>query len=334
MANKLNELRCSTTGGNVGRGDCDIEKGPIIGSIAVPRGFKFDFADTATTAAFHAALEAAAIDDDYNARFMPIYTYQEITPAGDEAQEETLASGLIRRLRDGKVAYDFVLTEGMNVHRNLKASIDGRHAQYDILDVTNQGDGTYGVWGTKALTGVDTVLKGYTMERLNVNKYTPNIYTAGSRFAISLGYADNNQVEKNWAVMILDTNPLETMTGLMSVTLTATSPTDVTIAVKALTSWGKDLREDYGTELANALAWSVVNRKIGSADYGEAITVASVAATATGWTLTIAATGVDSDNPGTGEDVGVTLAAPSVLAGLTPPFEGYESAGEITVTLG
>lgn len=333
--NKLNLLTCSVTGGNVGRGDCDIEKGPLVGHIAIPRDHEFAYAATDTATAFETALIAGAIADDYNSRFMPIYSYQEITPAGDDVQEETLASGLIRRLRDGKVAYDFLLTEGMNVHRSLKASIDGRHAQYDVLEVTKQDGGKFGVWGTKAQdTSLNNVMAGYRLERLNVNKYTGNVYSAGSRFTLSMGYADNDEVEKNWAVMILDRNPLEQMAGLMSVILTTvTSPTATTIHTKLITTWGKDLIDDYAAAFAQAGAWKVVNRKIGSADFGDEITVASVAATATGWTITIAATGVDSDNPGTGENVGISLRAPSVLAALTTPIVGLEGYEEVTVEL-
>lgn len=332
---KLNELRCAIGGGNVGRGDCDIDKGPIIGLILVPRGHKFAYAETASVSAFEDALEAGGINDDYNSRFMPVYTFQEITPTGDDVQEETLASGLIRFLRDGKIGYDFVLTEGKNVHRSYKSSIHGRQAQYDALEVTNQGDGTYGIWGTeKQDASGNNVPAGYRLERLSVNKYTGNIYSAGSRFVMSVGYADNNEVDKNWAVMIVDQNPLDLITGLMSVKLTTvTSPTATTIHTKLVTTWGKDLLDDYSAAFAQSGAWKVVNRKVGSADYGDEITVASVAATSTGWTITIAATGVDSDNPGTGENVGISLRAPSVLAGLTTPIEGLEGYEEVVVEL-
>lgn len=334
--NKLNVLRCAVAGGNVGRGDCDVEKGPIVGLILVPRLHKFAFADTASVSAFEDALIAGSIDDDYNDRFMAVSTFQEITPTGDDAQEETLASGLIRRLRDGKIGYDFLLTEGKNTHRSYKSALDGRHSQYDALEVSNQGDGTYIVWGTDAQDDDDNnVNSGYRLERLNINKYTGNVYTAGPRFTMSIGYADNNQVDKNFTMMVLDRNPIELMEGLMTVNLTTvTSPTAVTIHAKFITSWGKDLIEDYAAELAQAGAVVVKNRKVGSADYGDEITVASAAATSTGVTYTIAATGVDSDNPGTGQKVGIALRAPSVLAGLTAPFSGFEGGDEVEVTLG
>lgn len=318
----------------MGRGECDIEKGPLIGHIGIPRQHKFDEADTESGEAFLDVLAEGSQNDSYAARFMPIYTYAEITPTGDEAQTETLANGQIRRLRDGKIGYDFLVVEGMNVFRNFKASIDGRQGQYDVLEVTNQGDGTYGIWGTKAKDeDSNTVLAGYRLERLDVSKYTPSVYTAGARFTVSTGYADNNQVDKNWAVIIVDSNPFDVMTGLMSVDITATSPTALTIAVRATTTWGVDLNTDNSAALAQVGLWKVVNRKVGSADYGDVITVASVAPTSTGVTLTLAAVGVDSDNPGAGQKVGVSFVAPSVAGALTTPLIGYES-DEVIVTLG
>jgi hypothetical protein len=334
-ANKLNLLRCGNAGGgNLGVGDCDIEKGPVIGNIAIPRGFKFSLADTASESAFEAALAAGSVNDSYASRMFGILEYVGITDTGEAPKIETLPNGVKRRTFDSVYGYEYLMVAGAYYHKALKSTIDGKHLSFDLLEVTKQGDGTYAVWGTnKSDTSNNNVMGGRRPSQINVGRLMGNDYTKGQQFTVGIGFQDNNEIEKNWAVMILENNPLDLMVGLMSVQLILTSSSATVIHMKAITSWGKDLLDDFSTAIAQVGLISVKNRDIGNSHYGNAITVSAIAADATGWAITIAATGTDPDNPGSGKQVGVSWVAPSVAEALSTPVVGFEATEQL-VTLG
>lgn len=327
MASKLNKLQCFSGGGNVGRPECDIIPGLEIGAIIVPRGYKFDPADLVDDESFLAALEAAAVADDPRQRIFVIGTFYTPSASGEAAQTETIGP-VTRRLRNATIQHDFVMLDGKIYHSNLVQALDDKAGQYDYLKITEQTGGMFAVWGAREQddTSGDDTMGGYRLRTLYVSDDSDAIDGTGYRFTVTRGFADSNQVNVNFAVMEIGFNPISEVDGLQTVKLKATSTTATTIQVKATTGNGsQDIHDIYDTELSAATAWIVKNADSTSPNMGNAITVASVANNATGWTLTIAATGVDPDNPGSGKRVSVQMAAPSVLGAAPINVDGLES---------
>jgi hypothetical protein len=332
MANKLNKLDCFVVGagGNVGRAACDFEPGPLIGEIYGPRNMTFLRADTVDEATFLAALIASSKDDNYQARTFTIGTYQTVTPSGEAKVEKTFDNGTKRTLRKATRQDDMVLTEKKCYHTSVQKTLDGQQSSLGVIEIHDQLDGTFAIYGRNALDAqAEEVMGFFPLSTLDVSIYQPRTYGDVGQFTVTRGFQSATQVDTEYAVFIADFNPIDAIIGLLTAKLNATStgPTNITVT-GAAGCGSQDLRTNFGGDLAVVPAWEVTNTLTGGV-----ITVASVALTSTGYALTIAATGVDSDNPGTGGSVTVKLVSPSALAGLTVPVEGIES-NVVTVTLG
>lgn len=320
--NKLNALICYLTYGNTGESDCDIEEDFPVGDLLIPRGKTFTAAETATATAFATAIQAGLVDDDPNDRFYWIGDYDGITPTGEAPVVESFGSGRKRQIRRGTVGADLLIACGKQKAAQL-IKFSGKHGQFDAIRL----DRSNVIWGRTSTTqaGV-SVLGGRELSNLFVGDYMANDGSKGGQLTVSMEYRDSKQVNETFGYVQMDSNPMDDGTGLISVLLTGSSSAQTTITITGKTAYGGDLHALYATELAVVSAFRVFN----AATRG-VITVSAVAATTTGWTITIPVPGTDPDNPGTGNLVAVSLALPSILDGLNVP--GIES-NEILVTLG
>lgn len=322
--------------GNIFRPDCPFVPGVEIGGIIGPRSMVFAAGDTADSDAFRDALEAAAAADESNERIFIVGRYQDNAPSGEAAQDQTFASGLKVRTREATMQDTMTLVEDKIYHTAVKQTLHNKQARFGYLKVLDQGAGKYAVIGRKTRDGSGNIVQGFL--GLNVLQVSDYIYPTPSTrgtFTLDRGFSSPSDVDNNYTVILLDFNPLDEINGLKTVDLFATStgPTNVTVT-GTLSSGTTDLRGLFGADLAVVGAWKAFNDELGDANYGDEITIASVALSGTkAYALTLAATGVDPDNPGTGKRVRVKLTVPSALAALTPAVEGIES-DEATVLLG
>lgn len=318
MANKLDQLDCFlNNGGNTGQGDCGFTPGLLIGHIYGPKKKEFTANEVADADALLAALQAGAKDDTYSDRLFVVKTYEEWNPEGEARQEHTSGGGIKRETRPASQQTGATVYGDKPYHTAVQKTLHNQQRTLGVLDVYKQGNGKYAVVGLKRVTSAgDRTMGFFPLANLVVSTYNyPNATTPGN-FVVSTGYADAQQHDNEQRVMLFDSNPLEEIEGLVSAQIYATSSAATSIHVKIFDSYGIDLRDKYETELEDVSAFKVYNDDPASANRGNEVTISTVDADATGWTLTIAATGTDPDNPGSGKYVRVAGAAPSVLDGL------------------
>lgn len=327
---KLNELNCAAGAvGNIARPACEFDPGHEVGTIFLPVSFEFTEAETASEDAFRAALLAHSIDDDANDRIFGVSQYEDWSPSGEAAQDQTFGSGLKRRVREATMQTDYTLVQGKYYHKAVKLTLHNKQSRFSALRVFNQGDGTYVTVGSKKEdVSLNDVLGGFSINSLNVSDYIYPVSGTVGTFTVQLGFTNPIDVDTNFALIQTSFNPLDVIEGLQSVELTATSTGPTNVTVRGLIPGTGDLSANYGADLAVVGAWVVKNAEPGSADFGDDITITTVTQSGVNYVLTLATTGVDTDNPGTGGRVSVNLAAPSVLSGLVTPVEGIEGIVE------
>lgn len=332
---KLNELDCFLgAAGNIARPDCPFEPGVEIGGLIIPRAFEFTAADTGSEDAFLDALVEASIADDSSERLFAVGRYQDNAPSGEAAQDQTFASGLKRRTREATMQDTMTLAEDKIYHSAVKSTLHNKQSRYAYLKVLDQGGGKYAIVGAKRrdVNGL-AVMGGFALSTLQVSDYIYPTYSTVGSFTLDRGFSSPSDVDTNFAVMLVNFNPLDEINGLGTVDLFATSTVLNTIHVTGSISNGTtDLHELHGAALADIDAWEVTNAEPGDPNIGNVIgPLVSVTESSTGYTIVIPATGVDPDNPGTGKTVQVNLVVPSLLAGLTPPVEGIEGSATTVV---
>lgn len=317
MANKLGQLNCFlSNGGNVGQGDCGFTPGLLIGHIYGPKKKEFTASEVADADALLTALQAGTKDDTYSDRLFPVKQYRDWAEGGEARQEQTFGDGTKRETRPATQQMNATIYGDQHYYRGVQKALHNKQGSLGALDVYNQGDGTFAVVGRMTTDASGNRVMGFFgLSSLTVGVYTKATGTTVPNFIVSTGYSDAIEHDTEFVVMLFDTNPLEEIEGLVSAQIYATSSAATTIHVKLVDSYGIDLINTYATELADVTNFKVYNDDPGSANRGNEVTISAVAADATGWTLTIAASGTDPDNPGTGKYVRVAGSAPSVLEG-------------------
>lgn len=333
MATKFGTLNCSTSaGGNIARPDCEFKPGTHIGSIFLRDGDVFASADLDSSAAFKAALEAKLKADSPGDRAFIVGKYRAWNPTGEAAQDQTFDDGTKVRTREGTVAYDLTLIEGKYYHKAVKETLHNQSSGFDEVLIFDQGTGKYVAYGTnrESATPGDYDMGGHALDSLTVSNYQRTTGSAVGQFTMGIGYTDAIELDTNFFLIELDFNPLAQVDGLTSVSISATSTGPTNITVKGAIPGSGSLASKFGSDLAVAGAWVATNEEAGDANEGNEITISTVTLSGENYVVTIAATGTDPDNPGTGAQVGIRLAAPSVLEGLTIPVLGIESNKALT----
>lgn len=323
MANKLNAFACYTEHGNTGHSDCDVEPDFPLGDLLIPHGHTFSLAETATSDAFIAAIQAGLTDDNPDTRFFFLGYYEDNKGTGEAPVTESFASGRKRTVRRGTVGWDNIVADGMLKYKQ-HFIFSGRHREFDAIRI----DKSYVAWGRTTKDGSgNNVLGGRFLNNLFISNYAETDGSKGGQWTVSLECLDAQQVNRHFGLVQMDSDPFDAGTGFISIELinpTSSGPTNITIQAK--TVYGADLHDLFPSELAVVGAW-----KLRNALTKATITISAVSSNANGWTISPTAAGTDPDNPGTGGKVLLSLAAPSVLDGLN--VSGFES-DEIEITLG
>ena len=320
----LNNIDCGIQLGNTGSSACDFAPGIFKQYLAVPRGFAFSVANTASPEAFIAAVQAGLNADNPLNRFYWLGSAESYTIQGEAAVRQTGGLGNSREVRQATKGEELQIWAGINTYREQRLTFHGKQTQFDLLKFDDQ----YVMWGKKVTVGADQRLGGYRPADISFSNYMEPDGTNGAMYNVNITYVNANEMNTQFAAFKVGSDVFGASTGLISVDISATStgPTNVTVTAK--TAYAADLFLKYPDELAVVGAWDVVNALTKAA-----ITITAVAKTGNGWSITIAATGTDPDNPGTGQDVLVSLKVPSALAALTIPVTGIVSDKQ-RVTLG
>lgn len=238
MANLLTGLVCANTARNTGTNLCVANFGDVKGIIMVPAGVSYTPTQTATGAAFLAALQASAKNVNKALRIYPIIMGQGgVELANVDATTESSGYGDIRTLLDAKTGITMSFW-GMGPCWNANAmSFNRQESSWRAFLV--DADGT--VAGTVLPNGNMT---GYRLSRFYVSQRTLAVGTAGEVITINIQLQDGyNEFGKNWAYVKTD-NAYTSLTGLndiylKNITSTVTpTPAAGTYYIQVLASCG------------------------------------------------------------------------------------------------
>lgn len=299
---ELNKISCFVSGANTGYGDCVLSPGVIAGAFLVPK----DFALTAEQITnLQASLTAAAQAADPKQRIYPIHYFEELADGTEELVLATLGYGGKYPVRDGDYDWGFRFVQGgLCLSKALaKFSGIGKYALfYDVNGV---------LIGHKS----GELLKGVPLNFFYSTPWRPSdgstVPFYAARFSFKPWY-----INQEVGFVDADFN-LATIEGLEDVALKNGASVRPALKVTAFVGCSKDnLYDTYSVELAAPTAWVA---KIAGAVV--AISAVGVDAANSGWTITLDDT--DPNYAAAPAPITLSLADPTVLAGLD--VAGFES---------
>lgn len=262
MADIKNVANCASPDSvfNVGLPPCDLAKKKIKGVIFADKGVRFNTSDTASVAAFIAAVKAKT----YAARGGRVYPIWDVLNFEDSTGDPS--TGSVGNLSTATVVTNDAVPvfrfgyNGTEARHQRMAAMNG--ASVDMFIVDDQ----WAVYGT--LDGGEfagfSVLQAYPYTSKFIVSDTVNQYS----FRVTLGditeYRDNSQY-------IVTNSGLSAAAGLVNVQLSELSKTGGAVKVLAIADGGTNLEPLYTTAISG-LTWTAKNLETGAS-----FTVTSVA---------------------------------------------------------
>ena len=307
---------CGSIGVNVGPVPCDVTRG--LPRFIFLGGKVFQPSDYASPSAFTTAFKAAAkLANGNTSKLFPLPEIQGNTPKTDANKEGTLGYGFKQVLLEGRPAYEFDVLIGQTQFQKL------RKLNRQIIPAFTCDDGN-NCWGVAKSDGTFVGNDVYFF-------ITGNEFGDGSKnivAKITLSFVSVTDFHDASAYFPIAFNPHE-VKGLLDVVLIETAAHTANvfhIAANVLTAklgTSINLVGDYGTALAATGMWVV---KVVAT--GVSHTITSVAATTTGWDLTLDNTQFTALS--SGAKLTIALADPTTLDGAN--VTGVENINPLTVT--
>lgn len=322
----IDELFCNVVGLNTGQVGCSVVLKAAKNIILLPVGTEID--DTTTP---KATLEALLLADNPAARaYMLPAEIQEVTDNTSEPTNIEWAYGAVVTQYYGIPNYTFMIGNLSLGAMEAMQQFNGKAGEYELA-IIDQDDQ---IIMNKYINDDDeTVMRGFSLT---------NIFTGGMRIrnkesdnakmgtAMQVVFSNPKQFNEGNALVWKTGIDLERLPRMNTLTLSQkTAPdasriVDIKVMVNSRTNFAST---QYRALLAVVGAWK------GSVTVGgAALTVSAVSiVTVSGddvYRVTFAATNYPS-SPAT---FATDLQAPSVLAALTAPLKGFESAGALTLT--
>lgn len=293
MADLKNLANCASPDSvfNVGIPPCDLAKKKIKGVIFADKGVRFSTGDTASVAAFIAAVKTKAAA----ARGGRVYPMFDILNFEDSTGDP--ATGSVGNLstativtNDAVPAFRFGYNGTEARHRRVSAMAG---AQLDMFIVDDQ----WAVYGT--LDGADfagfSVLQAYSYTSKFIVSDSVNQYSFRVTLADITEYRDNS-------VYVVTNSGLSAASGLVNVQLTELSKVGGAVKVLAIADGGTNLEPIYTTAIS-ALTFTAVNLETGVAHVVTSVADAPaddaylVTLDATAWTALTAGDRVQISGP-------------------------------------
>lgn len=262
MADIKNVANCASPDSifNVGLPLCDLAKKKIKGVIFADKGVRFSTSDTASVAAFIAAVKAKT----YAARGSRVYPIWDVLNFEDSTGDPS--TGSVGNLSTATI----VTNDAVPVFRFGYNGTEARHsrmaamnaAQVDMLVVDDQW-AVYGTIDGDEFAGY-SVLQAYAYTSKFIVADTVNQYSFRVTLADITEYRDNSQY-------IVTNSGLSAAAGLVNVQLSELSKTGGAVKVLAIADGGTNMEPLYTTAIS-ALTWTAKNLETGAAH-----TVTSVA---------------------------------------------------------
>jgi hypothetical protein len=301
----LNNISCTTEGGNTGYGSCFLNPKNIVGGFIVPKDFELATADLATSAATIAKLEAGTLLAAAS-RVYPLPRFENLTDNTEEATLQTLGYGGLHKTREGRYNWTYQFVDGGLCLSNALRKFNGKKVYVIFFDA----DGL--VVGQK----VGTSIKGIPMTLFDAKPFKLNDGSNVAAYNVQFIF-EALYINENIGFSAAEVADLVDIQGLQNIVLTAgTRSTNVLKATAKYGCDGEDVYDLYSTELAVVTAW------VAKTPAGVVLDITSVAVDAniSGWTITLDAADPDYT---VGVDVSLSLGTPAVLDGLG--VSGFES---------
>lgn len=310
MATILGLNSCETGRANTGIVKCFKDFKRIIGLFLVSDDFYIPNAELGNSDDAIEFLRAAARADSAGQRIYPVFNLDNPTNNSDTPTVQTFSDGREVTVREGLFKWGWQIVEGgWDLHKSLRKfnSNGAWNALFVDADFTLIGsektDGLYGFDLTKNWANVMALAGGDAVTNYPFEVQFPQYLED------TLNYAN------------LD-GRLRDVKGLRDITLISNAWNATTgVANVTVLTGGYNLAADFAATLVQTAAWKAYNFTTGGV-----ITITGVTLVDDGKNFSVNLSEVDADYPTvTGDKLVLTLVAPSVLAGLTPPIIGFEA---------
>lgn len=257
MANVLNYFPCALLGANTGVGSCYLDIKNIVGCIIVPSGTTFSVANTATSAAFIAALSASTVAPK-DSRAYPIQAFGEIKDGSESAVSEKLGYGVELIVRDGTYKWAFRILKGGFCLSKALRQFNSMNVDVFFVDASGL------VFGQKRVSSTGVASFGGVpqyqiyQEPFKINDGSKNtIYMQNFAFA-------GNAFDSMGAVQLQESD-FENILGLQNIVLTsATRVVNVSTVGGVAGCVGGDLGVAFGSGLAVPALWTLQDSVTGN----------------------------------------------------------------------
>lgn len=310
----INTIDCAALTKNVGIGTCFLHPGQMKGAVIVRS--TYEVLTASITTGLVAKLKTDAIGPK-GSRVYPVHNFVSVTNNTEEPVLETLGYGNRQFVRDGVMDWLFRIDQssgGVSLQNALRSFNLGKWAVlfYDI-----QADGKQVFYGVKTATGI----KGIPLQVLNARPWMPSDGSTATQYNIQFVF-DVKYINDLLGFVVAEADPT-TIEGVQDITLSGTNASNV-VTVKAHdVAAGVDLKDIYGTELADDAVW------VATGDGASlAITSVATAADPNSFTVTLDSTAYSALT--NGDVVTLNLVAPSALA--AAQIAPFEAAAAISFT--
>lgn len=307
MAN-INEINCTDLAGNTGLNACVVDVKNIVGVLIAPRGFEFD------TTNLQATLRAATLNASKVLRLYPLWDFETTKDQSEDKVVQTLGTGSKQVVREGFNDWSFQFVSGGLLLSQQLRKFNGK--AWDVFFVDAQGL-ILGIAGSTA-TKMKAIPLGASGGYIWTAPFKLNDASKIAEYMIQFVF---NQKYVNDFVKFVkaDFDLPSTLFGLQNIDITElASTTPGTYNIQLKNDIGSNLGDQYATELADPLLWSVKNSLTGAV-----ISVTGVTYDAVGKKFVIVVTTTSPPYPAALGKIDISLVDPTALD--TAGVSGYEA---------
>jgi hypothetical protein len=313
------DLDCEQQVVYTGVSDCPFNPGLPKFFAAIPRGKTYTQAEWDDIVNI---LAAAATENPFSTRVLPIGPIITMTDNSEEAVTENTDYGVILDVREGTIIWTVRFGYGLGEHLQMK-NLAGKHNSYDFL--IGFATGIAGTTRRDAVTG-DIQYGGFRFSYIGVLNPKFRTGTTKENYSMTIQIADSEQLTKRMTFKTLDTVDISDVPGVQEVIMSGTvnaSPAGSVDIAPLIKFGGKSLVEIYGGDVADITLFDATNFLTGNV-------ITLTGATIVAGKIRLQADTTDPDYPAAAAKWTITPApiADWVAAGIV----GYEISNTVTVT--
>lgn len=283
--------------------------------ILLDSGVEFDDSDMADIETLVDAIKDAT-RDDRGSRAYPIMSLSNFEDKSKEPTKAAIGNLSIQEvtMQQGVPSFTFQHYKGELFHKQLAAA---QNANLKLMII----DENYVLYGTVTSDGK---LTGFSLAEFYVQLAKFATASEPAKYPFDVTLNDITEYKENLGLVQLDSTVLN-ISGNRDVVLSLEAQATNVAKVKAIATGGKNLGDNYSTELAVVGAWTATNKTTGAP-----ITLTSVSWDATNERFNITVDSTAYTALGSGTKVTIDLADAAALSALG--VDGFESTGGVDMT--